>query len=69
MKDIRLLLVDDEDDFRQTLANRLTKKGIPPEQAESGETALSILEIKEDLDQDERIPFLDNLSKHKGSTQ
>jgi two-component system NtrC family sensor kinase len=26
-------------------------------------------EIKEDLDQDERIPFLDNLAKHKGSTQ
>ena len=30
MKNIRLLLVDDEDDFRQTLAKRLTKKGIPP---------------------------------------
>jgi ActR/RegA family two-component response regulator len=30
MKDIRLLLVDDEDDFRQTLANRLTKKGFLP---------------------------------------
>jgi len=37
MKDIRLLLVDDEDDFRQTLAKRLAKKGIPPEQAENGE--------------------------------
>jgi two-component system NtrC family sensor kinase len=47
MNNIRLLLVDDEDDFRQTLAKRLTKKGIPPEQAESGETALSFLEKKE----------------------
>jgi two-component system NtrC family sensor kinase len=47
MNNIRLLLVDDEDDFRQTLAKRLTKKGIPPEQAESGETALSILEKKQ----------------------
>jgi signal transduction histidine kinase len=47
MNTIRLLLVDDEDDFRQTLAKRLTKKGIPPEQAESGATALSILEKKE----------------------
>ncbi len=47
MKDIRLLLVDDEDDFRQTLAKRLAKKGIPPEQAENGEKALSILEKKE----------------------
>ncbi len=47
MKDIRLLLVDDEDNFRQTLAKRLAKKGIPPEQAENGEKALSILEKKE----------------------
>lgn len=47
MKNIRLLLVDDEDNFRQTLAKRLTKKGIAPEQAESGEKALSILEKKE----------------------
>jgi signal transduction histidine kinase len=46
MKNIRLLLVDDEDDFRQTLAKRLTKKGIPPEQAESGERALAILDKK-----------------------
>ena len=46
MHNIRLLLVDDEDDFRQTLAKRLTKKGIPPEQAENGEKALSILENK-----------------------
>jgi signal transduction histidine kinase len=46
MQNIRLLLVDDEDDFRQTLAKRLTKKGISPEQAENGEKALSILENK-----------------------
>jgi hypothetical protein len=39
MKDIRLLLVDGEDDFRQTLAKRLIKKTIPPDQAESGEAA------------------------------
>jgi signal transduction histidine kinase len=47
MSNIRLLLVDDENDFRQTLAKRLTKKGIAPEQAESGEKALSILNQKE----------------------
>jgi len=46
MKNIHLLLVDDEDDFRQTLAKRLTKKGITPEQAENGQKALSILENK-----------------------
>jgi ActR/RegA family two-component response regulator len=37
MKNIRLLIVDDEDDFRNTLAKRLTKKGIVPEQAENGD--------------------------------
>ena len=47
MKNIRLLLVDDEDDFRQTLAKRLAKKGIPLEQADNGEKALSILEKKQ----------------------
>jgi len=46
MKNIRLLIVDDEDDFRNTLAKRLTKKGIVPEQAENGRKALSILENK-----------------------
>ncbi len=46
MKNIRLLIVDDEDDFRKTLAKRLTKKGIIPEQAENGRKALSILENK-----------------------
>jgi len=47
MQKMRLLLVDDEDDFRQTLAKRLTKKGLPPEQAENGKKALSILSKKE----------------------
>jgi two-component system, NtrC family, sensor kinase len=44
MKNIRLLLVDDEDDFRNTLAKRLIKKDISPVQAESGEKAMAILE-------------------------
>ncbi|MDH4204660.1 MAG: response regulator [Desulfobacteraceae bacterium] len=46
MQNIRLLLVDDEDDFRNTLAKRLSKKGISPMQAENGEKALTILENK-----------------------
>ena len=46
MKNIHLLLVDDEDDFRNTLAKRLIKKGISPMQAENGEKALAILENK-----------------------
>jgi signal transduction histidine kinase len=46
MKDLRLLLVDDEIDFRQTLARRLRKRGLAPEQAQNGEECLSILEQK-----------------------
>ena len=45
----RLLLVDDEDDFRQTIAKRLKKRGIIPEEAATGEECLSILE-KEPMD-------------------
>jgi two-component system, NtrC family, sensor kinase len=44
MQNIHLLLVDDEDDFRNTLAKRLIKKGISPVQAENGEKAIAILE-------------------------
>lgn len=47
MQNIRLLLVDDEDDFRNTLAKRLIKKGVSPMQAENGEKALTILENKQ----------------------
>lgn len=46
MENIRLLLVDDEDGFRQTIAKRLTIRGIVPEQARNGEECLSILEKK-----------------------
>lgn len=47
MENMRLLLVDDEDDFRNTLAKRLGKKGISPMQAENGEKAITILENKQ----------------------
>jgi len=46
MEDIHLLLVDDEEDFRRTIAKRLQKRGIAPEQAGTGEECLSILEKK-----------------------
>ena len=49
MKTIRLLLVDDEDDFRQTIAKRLAKRGLASEQAANGNECLSILE-KEAMD-------------------
>ncbi|MBT9439175.1 MAG: response regulator, partial [Desulfobacterales bacterium] len=40
---INLVLVDDEADFRQTLAKRLVWRGIVPREAGSGEECLSIL--------------------------
>jgi|SaaInl8_200m_RNA_FD_contig_101_87694_length_1521_multi_3_in_0_out_0_1 two-component system, NtrC family, sensor kinase len=46
MKNIRLLLVDDENEFRKTIAKRMKRRGIIPEQAESGNAALSILKEK-----------------------
>ena len=44
MNNIHLLLVDDEDNFRQTLYKRLGKRGFAVEQAANGEECLSILE-------------------------
>jgi len=44
MKDIRLILVDDEESFRNAVAKRLKKRGITSEQAGSGEECLTILE-------------------------
>ncbi|MGB5985860.1 MAG: response regulator, partial [Desulfobacterales bacterium] len=43
LKDIRLLLVDDEADFRSTLIKRLNKRGLTALQAGSGEEGLEIL--------------------------
>jgi len=46
---IRLLLVDDEDGFRNIIAKRLAKRGMNPLQAPSGEECLGIVE-KEPMD-------------------
>ena len=40
---IRLLLVDDEEDFRTTLANRLRRRNIDVTDAGSGEEAMEII--------------------------
>lgn len=45
-KPIRLLLVDDEDDFRQTMAKRLARRGLECDQAANGNECLSMLEKK-----------------------
>jgi len=46
LKQIQLLLVDDETEFRRTLAKRLLKRGIHSLQAADGETCLTMLSKK-----------------------
>ena len=43
MNNIRLLLVDDEADFRQALVRRFGKRGLTPEQAGNGPACLAVL--------------------------
>ncbi|MGE4291084.1 MAG: response regulator [Desulfovibrio sp.] len=43
MEPIRLLLVDDEAEFLQTLAKRMQRRGLRAELAHSGESALELL--------------------------
>ncbi len=42
--EINLLIVDDEDDFRQILAKRLTRRGMHVRQANRGQKSLRMLE-------------------------
>ncbi|MBW1705863.1 MAG: PAS domain S-box protein [Deltaproteobacteria bacterium] len=44
MEEIRVLLVDDEEDFRRAITRRLSKRGMLIEQAGTGEECTSILE-------------------------
>ena len=44
MQEIRVLLVDDEEDFRKTIARRLLKRGMLVKQAGTSEECLSVLE-------------------------
>lgn len=44
MQDIKVLVVDDEADFRETLVNRLNKRDMNADGAESGEEALERIE-------------------------
>jgi two-component system NtrC family sensor kinase len=44
MEKLRLLLVDDEEDFRRTVSKRLLKRGIEARQAGSGEECLDLLQ-------------------------
>jgi len=60
---IRILLVDDEDHFRQTLAKRLTKRGLSCDQATNGYDCLSILkkEIIDVVVLDVKMPGMDGI--------
>ncbi|MCD6306370.1 MAG: response regulator [Deltaproteobacteria bacterium] len=63
MEPIRILLVDDEEDFRQTVAKRLAKRGMHVRQASNGENCLSMLE-KEPVDivvLDVKMPGMDGI--------
>ena len=46
LKEIKLLLVDDEDRFRTTLSKRLAEKGVTADTAASGIAALKLLKDK-----------------------
>lgn len=63
MEELRLLLVDDEEHFRQVLAKRLSRRGMAAEQAGSGEECLNMLE-KRPMDVvilDVKMPGMDGL--------
>ena len=45
MDSIRLLLVDDEEDFRRTVAKRLNRRGLETKQAANGKECLEILKL------------------------
>ncbi|RZB34267.1 MAG: hypothetical protein SRB1_00035 [Desulfobacteraceae bacterium Eth-SRB1] len=63
MKDFRVLVVDDEDDFRETFIKRLQKRELNVTGAESGEKALEILDdfIFDVVILDVKMPGLDGV--------
>jgi len=46
MEELKVLVVDDEDDFRETFLKRLQKRDLDVSGAESGEKALELLDEK-----------------------
>jgi DNA-binding NtrC family response regulator len=73
MENLRVLIVDDEDDFRETIVKRLNARKIKAEGAASGVKALQVLEDK-DFDVivlDVKMPDMDgietlrHIKKHK----
>ncbi len=62
-EDIHILLVDDENDFRQILAKRLKRRGIEVREADRGEKALQMLEEKpvDVVIMDVKMPGMDGI--------
>ena len=67
MEGIKVLLVDDEEDFRKTLANRLRKRHFEVDEAESGPQALEALgrRVSDVVVLDVRMPGMDGLEALK----
>ena len=68
---IRLLLVDDEEGFRMTIAKRLGKRGFVPVQASSGEECLNILgkELLDVVVLDVKMPGISGIDTLKAIKQ
>lgn len=63
MERFRVLIVDDEEDFVETMVKRLRSKGVEAEGVHRGQTALELLE-KQDFDVcvlDVRMPGMDGI--------
>ena len=63
MEEFKILVVDDEDDFRETIVKRLQKRKMTARGAESGEKALELIEAQpfDVVVLDVKMPGLDGI--------